>query len=56
MRRADEQVLRQPFDRRTGVSGTTIQPMRQPVIEKYFENELMTRPRRSPPAPDRPAP
>ena len=28
--------------RRTCASGTTIQPIRQPVIEKYFENELMT--------------
>ena len=28
--------------RRTCASGTTIQPMRQPVIEKYFEKELMT--------------
>ena len=22
-------------------SGSTIQPMRQPVMQKYFENELM---------------
>jgi hypothetical protein len=28
--------------RRTWASGTTIQPMRQPVIEKYLEKELMT--------------
>ena len=28
--------------RRTWLSGTTIQPMRQPVIEKYLEKELMT--------------
>ena len=28
--------------RRTWSSGTTIQPMRQPVIEKYLEKELMT--------------
>ena len=27
---------------RTCASGTTIQPTRQPVIEKYLENELMT--------------
>ena len=26
---------------RTSGSGTTIQPMRQPVMQKYFENELM---------------
>ena len=24
-------------------SGTNIQPTRHPVIEKYFENELMTK-------------
>jgi len=28
---------------RTIGSGTTIQPTRQPVMQKYFENELMTR-------------
>ena len=27
---------------RTWSAGTTIQPMRQPVIEKYLENELIT--------------
>ena len=27
---------------RTRYSGTTIQPIRQPVMQKYFENELMT--------------
>ena len=27
---------------RTSGCGTTIQPMRQPVMQKYFENELMT--------------
>ena len=27
---------------RTSACGTTIQPMRQPVMQKYFENELMT--------------
>jgi hypothetical protein len=27
---------------RTCASGTTIQPTRQPVIEKYLEKELMT--------------
>jgi hypothetical protein len=26
---------------RTSVGGTIIQPMRQPVMQKYFENELM---------------
>ncbi len=26
---------------RTKTGGTTIQPMRQPVMQKYFENELM---------------
>ena len=28
-------------------SGTSIQPIRHPVIEKYLENELMTNPDRS---------
>ena len=27
---------------RTSGSGTTIQPTRQPVMQKYFENELIT--------------
>ena len=27
---------------RTWASGTTIQPTRQPVIEKYLEKELIT--------------
>ena len=27
---------------RTSCSGTTIQPTRHPVMQKYFENELMT--------------
>ena len=26
---------------RTSAGGTTIQPMRQPVMQKYLENELM---------------
>jgi hypothetical protein len=27
---------------RTNGSGTTIHPTRQPVMQKYFENELIT--------------
>ena len=42
MRGTDEHVLGQTLDLTDVISGTTIQPTRQPVIEKYFENELIT--------------
>ena len=41
------QIVKLPVRTSTGrrrSSGTTIQPSRQPVIEKYFENEPKTTP------------
>ena len=42
---AGGQIVKLPVSTSTGGagrSGTSIQPIRQPVIEKYFENELNT--------------
>ena len=42
---AGGQIVKLPVSTSTGRrsrSGTSIQPIRQPVIEKYFENELNT--------------
>ena len=41
-RHRNRKILLQPLDRAHQRRGATIQPTRQPVMQKYFENELIT--------------